>query len=70
MTKLDPDLRRKTYSIEQIAGSYQCSHVSISNMPMDDEFIYALKVNGHDISHLDELKTEYQRLARLLGPRE
>jgi hypothetical protein len=59
-------MRHQTYSIEQIAGSYQCSHVSLVNMPSDDEFLHALQNNGHDASKLDELKNEYCRIARLV----
>ena len=60
MNRYDP---HKTYSIRQIASSYQGSHVSIANMPSDDEFLYALKVNGHGARCLQELQQEYRRLA-------
>jgi hypothetical protein len=63
----NPDLRRKLYTIEQIAGSYQCSHVSIWNMPCDEEFLYALSVNGHSANKLEELKAAYRRRTEVLA---
>ncbi len=58
------DICPKTYSVEQIARSYQATHVSIWNMPSDDELVHALKINGHPPSLLDALKDEYCKVSR------
>ena len=68
MACYDPYLNRKTYSIRQIAASYQGSHVSVWNMPCDDEFLFALKINGHDASRLDDVKNEYIRRSEAIAP--
>jgi hypothetical protein len=54
----------KRYSVKQIAGSYQASHLTIWNMPSDEEFLYALRINGHEPSKLDEVKEEYCNRSR------
>ena len=58
----------KTYSVEQIARSYQGSHVVIANMPSDDELLHALTVNGHGADQLDTLKNEYRRISLVVAP--
>ena len=64
--RYDPDLGRRQYSIRQIAGSYQMSHLSIENMPSDGEFLYALQINGHKPEMLQELKDQYSRISRAI----
>ena len=64
--RYDPDVRRKIRSVEQIARFYQGSHMSIANMPCDDEFLFALKANGHSEAELSAVKEEYCAVSRRL----
>ncbi len=64
--RYDPDIQPRCFSVEQIAHSYQGTHLTIWNMPPDKEFLHALKINGHDRSELEAVKAEYCRLSRLV----
>jgi hypothetical protein len=65
--RFDPDLYQRLYSVEMIARSYQGTHQFVWNMPSNDEFLYALRINGHSADALDALKAEYTRVARAVG---
>lgn len=58
---------RALFTTEEIAHSYAGTHVTVWNIPSDDEWSFALRINGHSADKLDSVKAEYVRLVKAFG---